>query len=93
MNEYITFDQLWNACEKYFSQTEKNDNVQSVIEQLILNCNVYKLIDKNDFPIEEKNKMKAQTLGEILFTITNISLLDDINVFTELHQTLIRKQS
>ena len=50
-----------------------------------MKLNVYKVIDQRiEIPPTEKLAIKSRTLGEILMTITNLSLRDNINVFEAL---------
>lgn len=77
------FEQLWEDSEKL--HTHDNSATSSIIDELLLKINLYKIIDeKTDIPLEERTKIKSRTMGEILLTLTHISLKDDINVFDAL---------
>lgn len=78
----IHFEELWEKCEKFHQENSKDTTVQAIMEELMLKVNLYKAIDqKTEVPPEEREKIKARTLGEILLTLTNLSLKDNVNVF------------
>jgi hypothetical protein len=81
----IHFEELWEKCENLHKELGHDDNVLTIIDELAMKINLYKLIDgKIDVPIEERQKIKSRTMGEILLTLTNLSLKDNINVFESL---------
>jgi hypothetical protein len=78
------YEELWELCEK-LHQEASQDKASNLIDELSLKLVVYKAIDeKTDIPAEERQKAKSRTLGEILLTLTNISLVDNIDVFRSL---------
>lgn len=80
------FEELWEKCEQLHQEFTKDDQVMSLIDQLILQLNLYKVVDlKSEIPEEERQKIKSRTFGEILLTLTNLSLKDNINVFSALN--------
>jgi hypothetical protein len=80
------FEELWEKCEKLHSEFAKDDSAESLLQKVILQINLYKIIDlKTDIPKEDREKIKSRTFGEILLTLTNLSLKDNINVFSALH--------
>lgn len=80
----LHFEDLWSEAESYHQANSKED-IQTVLDALILKINLYKtLSDQKDYPAKELAKIKSRTLGEILFTISNISLQDNINVYEAL---------
>lgn len=84
----IHFEDLWQSCED-FNKDKKEETISSLLEELEYKIALYKVIDnKKDIPKEEKFKIKSRTLGEILLSLTNISLIDDINVYESLSQAL-----
>jgi hypothetical protein len=83
----IHFEELWVKCEDFFK--ESNSSTQSVLEELTLKCNLYKVIDsRTEIPEEERQKIKSRTMGEILLTLTCLSLKDNVNVFEALNTAL-----
>lgn len=78
------FEELWELCEKLHQEADQG-NSSSLIDELALKFNIYKVIDqRTDIPQEERQKIKSRTLGEILLTLTNISLKDNVDVFEAL---------
>ncbi len=85
----LHFEELWEKCEQFHQDNEKDEKVSPSIDELMMKLNIYKAIElKNEIPEEEKKKIKSRTLGEILLTLTNISLKDNINVFEALNLAL-----
>jgi hypothetical protein len=79
------FEELWEKCEELHKDGAGRDQAAALIEELALKLNIYKVVDlKTEIPDEERQKIKSRTLGEILLTLTNISLIDNINVFESL---------
>lgn len=80
----IHFEELWVKCENFFK--DKADiGTQNVLDELALKVNLYKMIDaKTEIPEDERQKIKSRTLGEILLTLTYLSLKDNVNVFEAL---------
>lgn len=80
------FEDLWEKCEQLHKEFAKDDNVLSLLDKIIMQINLYKVIDlKTEIPEEDREKIKSRTLGEILLTLTNLSLKDNINVFGALN--------
>lgn len=80
------FEELWEESEKLHKDVISSSNTSELINELIMKINVYKVIDlKTDIPNEERQKIKSRTFGEILLTLTQMSLKDDINVFDALN--------
>jgi hypothetical protein len=81
----IHFEELWEQCEKLHQESIKEGTSASVIDELMMKLNIYKVIDlKTEIPEDERQKIKSRTLGEILLTLTALSLKDNINVFESL---------
>jgi hypothetical protein len=81
----IHFEELWEKCENMHKDLGSGDSVANVIDELAMKINLYKLLDgKTEITEEERQKIKSRTLGEILLTLTNLSLKDNINVFESL---------
>lgn len=85
----LHFEELWEKCEQFHKEAAGNEKISSLIDELSLKLNLYKAIDaKTDIPLDERQKIKSRTLGEILLTLTNMSLGDNINVFESLNMAL-----
>lgn len=81
----ISFSELWELCEQLNQNSIKDDSVANLIDKLLIQINLYKTIDlKEEIPIVDRRKIKSRTYGEILLTLTNLSLKEDINVFKAL---------
>lgn len=82
------FENLWEKCENLHKETG-NNSVDSSIQELSLKIELYKTLNnKKDLPVSDKEKIKSRLMGEILLTITNISLVDNINVYQALDEAL-----
>lgn len=80
------FEELWVKCEDLFKLTNDSTSVSSIIDELSMKINLYKLIDsKVDITTEERQKVKSRTMGEILLTLTQLSLKENIDVFESLN--------
>lgn len=81
----IHFEDLWEKCEQLHKQMDADVPVSSIMDELAMKINLYKVIDsKGEVSTDEMKKAKSRTLGEILLTLTHLSLKDDINVFEAL---------
>ncbi len=78
------FEELWEECETMHSQFNGNDPLSSIMDELSMKINLYKALDYKTLPQEELQKIKSRTLGEILLTLTHLSLKENINVFESL---------
>ena len=77
------FEELWEEAENFHK--DQNPEVGSSLDEIILKINLYKVIDlQKGFSVSEKQNMKLRTMGEILLSLTAISLKDEINVFEAL---------
>jgi hypothetical protein len=84
----IHFEDLWEKCEKFHSEFSNYENADQIIDELILKLNLYKAVRLQELPPEEKNKICSHTLGEVMLTLTNVSLRDNINVYQALNTAL-----
>jgi hypothetical protein len=81
------FEQLWESCEQSFQNTDAE--VGSIINELLIKANLYRAISKQDPKSpEEMEKIKSHLMGEILLTLTHLSLKENINVFNSLTEAL-----
>jgi hypothetical protein len=88
MSDQLQFSELWEKCEQY--QKDKG-NLDNLLQELVMKVNLYKAFTNeraSEIPPDELYKVKVRTLGEILFTLTGLSLQDNINVFDALGQAL-----
>jgi hypothetical protein len=87
MTDQKTFAELWCDGEEKCSPGIK---VSQLLEELVIKANLYKALDARKFliPPEEYQKLKLRTMGELLLTMTGVSMQDDINVYEALALTL-----
>lgn len=79
------FEELWEKCEQVHKDSKAGDTALSIMDELSMKINLYKLLDgKTDIQKEELQKIKSRTMGEILLTLTKLSLVDNINVYEAL---------
>lgn len=78
----IHFEDLWEQCEKLHQESNSTD-VSIIIDELLMKLKLYKMLD-DKIKTEDQLLAKSRLLGEILLTITKISLKDNINVFDAL---------
>jgi hypothetical protein len=84
---FKSFDDLWNACEELHKQSNPDAPISTLLSELSLKTSLYKTIAaKTEMSEEECQKAKSRILGEILLTLTHISLKDNINVFESLSE-------
>ncbi len=85
----VHFEKLWEQAEEFQKDGSANASVQQIIEELMMKISLYKVIDaKTEIPEEDRQKVKSRTLGEILLTLTALSLKDNINVYESLNMAL-----
>ena len=78
-----SFEQLWVACENLNDGSPETQ--EQIIDELHLKTKLYQsLSQKLDLPEDEQQSIRTRTMGEILFTLTKLSLQDNINVFEAL---------
>lgn len=83
------FEHLWEKSENFQKEALDHNSIQNIIEELMIKINLYKAIDaKVEIPKEDAQKVKSRTMGEILLTLTGLSLKDNINVYEALNIAL-----
>lgn len=78
------FEELWELCEQFHKESNLHGSTQSLLDELAMKINLYRLVDSKEIEESEKQKAKSRLCGEILLTLTNLSLTDNINVFDSL---------
>lgn len=77
------FEDLWEEGEQLYVQ--ESSSISSILDELSMKIELYRLIDERvEIPAEDRIKIKSRTMGEILSTLTHLSLKDNINVFDAL---------
>lgn len=83
----LHFEELWEKCEQLHKETDVDgqQTIQVLVNELMMKLSLYKAIDtKTEISEEDRQKIKSRTLGEILLTLTHVSLKDNINVYEAL---------
>lgn len=78
------FEELWEICEKFYQDNDKNNSPQEIINEISMKMDLYRRLDQKGIDQEELKKIKSRLFGEILLTLTNLSLIDNVNVFEAL---------
>lgn len=81
------FEELWEKCELLHKEVDAGGQktIQALMDELMMKISLYKAIDtKTEISEEDRQKIKSRTLGEILLTLTHVSLQDNINVYEAL---------
>jgi hypothetical protein len=80
-----SFSELWEESEQLQKDSIVNSTPTSIIDELCAKLSIYKVLDSNmKLDEQEKKKLKFHTFGKILVSLTQLSLIDDINTFTAL---------
>lgn len=77
------FEEIWEKGESLHQQ--EDNSISDILNKISLQVELYKMITNQEDSNEEKEKAKSRTMGEILLTLTNLSLKDNINVFDALN--------
>jgi hypothetical protein len=81
----IHFENLWTECENLHQEIVQDESSAQILDELILKINLYKALDqKTEIPETELQTIKSRTIGEILLTLTKLSLKDNLNVYEAL---------
>lgn len=76
------FENLWEKCEALHAE---QGPASEILDELVLKVNLYKALDtKKEIDESERQIIKSRAMGEILLTLTKLSLKDNINVYEAL---------
>ena len=79
------FEELWEQCEQLQQEEINNKSLSVLVDELMMKLKLYQHLDtKTELPPEEVQSIKSRTMGEILWTLTKLSMKDNINVFEAL---------
>ncbi len=84
MINMILFSELWELCEKFYQDNDIHNSPQEIINEISMKIDLYRRLDQKKIDVEDLKKIKSRLFGEILLTLTNLSLIDNINVFEAL---------
>lgn len=83
------FEELWEEAEKLHQEINDEASSASLLDELIAKLSIYKVIDQNvKITAEEKAKLKSNTFGKILASLTNLSLKDNVNTYLSLQSAI-----
>jgi hypothetical protein len=88
------FENLWEESECCYKETIDSTTHDSIIDELKYKIDLYKSIANSDIKNikdEEKQKIKSHVFGEILMTLTQLSLKDSINSYKALQLAIYYK--
>lgn len=89
MSDPLHFEILWEKCENFQKDASLGTDVQLILDELMMKLELYRVVDaKVEVPLEDRQKIKSRTLGEILLTLTVLSLKDNINTYESLETAL-----
>jgi hypothetical protein len=89
------FETLWTECESYHKDNQTtNSNPDSIVDELLMKLKLYKVISsKYEIPETDLKGLKSRALGEVMLAITNLSLVEDINVYDSLQAALQQRNA
>ena len=85
----LHFEELWEQCEQFHKENASTTDPTFILEELALKLSLYKALaaQKENLP-SDFQEVKSRTLGEIMLTITNLSLQENIDVYGALTHAL-----
>ncbi len=89
MTTNISYDLLWETSEQLFKDDQSDAG--SIINELIAKLSFYKTLDTSELAQEEKNKAKQFVMGNILMTLSHLTLKDNLNIYP-IHKEAIAAQ-
>lgn len=82
------FEELWTKCEEFFQDSSSDADTKSILDELELKFKLYQAVSTKELPETETQQIKTRVLGEIIMTLTHLSLKDNVDVFAALGQAL-----
>ena len=87
----LSFSELWEKCESFHKENSKDDSSIDILNEFIMKLNLFVNIASNsEISPEDIKKAKYCLFGEILFSLTAISLKENINVYEVLKIALMQ---
>lgn len=85
----IHFEELWEKCENLQKESCMDVPASNIVEEIIIKLNLYKVLDaKAEIPAGELAKIRSRVLGEVLLTMTSLSIKDNVDVYEALSSAL-----
>lgn len=85
------FETLWEEAEKCHSSYISKSTTSSIVEEVSLKLNLYNSVENSGIPTEDKEKTKSHIFGEILLSLTQLSLKDNVNSYKALQTAILHK--
>lgn len=83
----MSFEELWVESEKRYSQNPSS--CSQILDEVLMKVKLYQAVDqKTGIPPAELEMVKLRTMGEILLSLTKLSMQDNINVYEALSTAL-----
>jgi|SRR5208283_1306842 hypothetical protein len=86
------FETLWERAEQFHKDASPDASVAQILDELQLKISLYKAVDTNNLPLDEAIKAKSHVFGEVLLSLTRLSLIDQINTYEALLLALQQRQ-
>ncbi len=82
----LHFEELWELSEKNNENLAKSSSSESIFQELFVKIDFYRKVNDKEISLEEKYQMKNRLFGEILVSLTKLSVKDNINTYAALFE-------
>jgi hypothetical protein len=84
------FEELWVQCEELQKKAALSTEVKTIMDEVMMKLQLYKTVESkmSEIAEEERPKVKSRALGEILLTLTCLSMKENIDVYEALATAL-----
>lgn len=83
------FEHLWEESENFYNSEIQSASPLAILDEINLKINLYKTIClQENLAQDQRDKLKNNIFGEILMTLTQLSLKDNINAYAALKAAL-----
>lgn len=85
-----TFDNIWEDAEKLLEQETSHSSTSQLIKECIAKLSMLDSLSslENTMPTEDLLRLKSHAMGKVLLVLTQISMKDNINVYTALRDVI-----
>jgi hypothetical protein len=81
----IHFEELWEKAENLHQGSISSETDASIAEELSFKIDLYRDVAKKEgIPETEKRAIQSRLMGEVLLTLTKLSLKDNVDVYQAL---------
>jgi len=86
------FEDLWEKCESFHKENSGDESSADIVQELTMKLGLYSaIIQKSEVSSDDMEKAKSRLIGEILLSLTALSLKENINVFEALQSALTQR--